>query len=174
MAKILLFVKNPFYDKLTKRSPGGGHAILKNKVFKITVLSPKYVFGKIRKITKNRDPHGVPPPYSTSSDNAPRCLTAVANFLQLPPSRVVHIAAGIRQPTSHARQTYSRGARLHTASARLHIHTSERGGYPKGLTRWDRISGAWGEKRGGVDPRAATDKVFPHQTATPAFPPWPN
>ena len=27
---------------------------------------------------------------------------------------------------------------------------------PSALGRWDRMSGTWGEKRGGVDPRAAT------------------
>ena len=37
--------------------------------------------------------------------------------------------------------------------------------WPSALVRWDRMNGTWKEKRGGVDPRAATDRVFPHQTA---------
>ena len=32
------------------------------------------------------------------------------------------------------------------------------------LVQWGRISGAWGEKRGGLDPRAATGKTC--KTAT--------
>ena len=37
---------------------------------------------------------------------------------------------------------------------------------PAALAWWDRISRAWGEKRAGVDSRAAISKAFPHQTAT--------
>ena len=30
------------------------------------------------------------------------------------------------------------------------------------IVRWDLMNGTWDKKRGGVDPRAAGSKVFPH------------
>ena len=47
-----------------------------------------------------------------------------------------------------------------TSSCRVVVSAAS----PSAIVRWDGISGAWGEKCGGVDPRAATVWVFPHQT----------